>query len=103
MACGVGCRFEYGVAAALRGSQLPLVLATVAVGAGFEESGSCSRLSSVSLSSDGGICTSGSGALGSSMAVDSTASTGAGSGIDGSASGTGASTGSSTLVGSAGL
>lgn len=79
------------------------MLAAVAVGAGADTSGTCSRLSSVNSSFDGVICSSGSGAAISSIEGVSTASIGAGSGTDGSGSGIWASTGSSTLTGSAGL
>lgn len=62
-----------------RGSQeLAAVLAAVAVGAGAEVSGSCSRLSSVSSSFEGVIAISGSSTVGASTGV-STGSIGVGS------------------------
>ena len=75
------CDVEYGVPVVLafRGSQeLAAVLAAVAVGAGLEVSGICSRLSSVRLSFDGVILTSGSSTAAISTGVDTSGSTGAG-------------------------
>jgi hypothetical protein len=78
------------------------VLAAVAVGAGLEVSGSCSRLSSVSSSFDG-VMTSGSSIRAGSVGRISVGSTGAGSGIGSSGSAVGGSVCSSIFAGSTGL
>jgi hypothetical protein len=83
--------------------ELAAVLAAVAVGAGTEVSGSCSRLFSVSSSFEGVIATSGSVTVVGSTGVGSASSTGAGWAMEGSGCVAGSSTGSSGFVGSAGL
>jgi hypothetical protein len=77
MAWGWPCCNEYGVPVLLtfRGSQeLAAVLAAVAVGAGCEASGICSRLSSVRSSFEGVILTSGSSTAESSTGVETSGS-----------------------------
>jgi hypothetical protein len=90
------CRAEYGV-------ELPAAFRAVAVGAGLETSGTCSRLSSVSSSFDGEIVSGSSIGVGSAGIVSVTGSTGAGSGTGSSGSFVGGSVGSSIFAGSAGL
>ena len=72
------------------------MLAAVAVGAGPEVSGTCSRLSSVSSSADGVIASSGSTMGAGSIGVFSTGST-----ATGSATGSSVSVGGSSIVSAA--
>lgn len=79
------------------------MLAAVAVGAGLDTSGTCSRLSSVSSSFDGVMISGSSMGVGSVGAISVASTTGEGSGTGSSGSTVGGSVGSSIFAGSAGL